>query len=90
MKSYKVIVFETDSVVYETPAISGFEAARQVLIEQLLVTAENDWTVDVEHLETILPTVEVLTEEQVSTPVFLGQYVHVIADAELDIPEQNL
>lgn len=78
MTIYKVIVGDEKQVAYESPDLNGFEAAKEMLITQLLDTAENDWTVRVEDIEAIVPTAEVLTEAEHDKLFFLGQYVHII------------
>jgi hypothetical protein len=82
MTIYKVIVGDEKQVAYESPELNGFEAAKEMLITQLLDTAENDWSVRVEDIEALLPSAEVLTEPDYEKLFFLGQYVHIIKVVE--------
>jgi hypothetical protein len=89
MKVYRVIVSMEDQLVFTSNALAGFESARAEMITQLLDTAENDWSVQVEDIEHVLPMAEDLVEEDFRTPIFLGQYAHIIVEEEEDADGKN-
>jgi hypothetical protein len=84
MTTYRVIVASEDQMVYTSPLLNGFEAAREMLVTQLLDTAENDWAVQAEEIDAVVSKAEVLTLEEATVPVFLGNYVHIILEEKLD------
>ena len=89
MTVYKVAVASLDGVVYQSESLADFSSAKSELIDQLLTTGREDYGVDVEDIEKIVSQAENLTEEKFGFPMLLGQYVHIIIDAELEIPWDN-
>lgn len=84
---YRVIVSTENDLVYTSPALANFSGAREMLVTQLLGTAENDWGVQANEIDDVVSRAEVLAEDNFGEPFFLGMYVHLIVEEKLDTPE---
>lgn len=78
MTIYKVIVGDKEQIAHTSPYLADFESAREYLVTELLNTAEEDWNVSVEDIESIVSKAEVLTENNFDQVFYIGEYLHFI------------